>query len=132
MTGIAPSAAGCTFGAAGRIHSPRMKPTDPLAGITRKDISACPFCGAKERSAVDTFPTTTKGVFRHAVTCSRCGAQGPLTETELEALKGWEARLPPLTTNDIENSMPFLERSDYRGGRIGDPRYWHSAPAKKP
>ncbi len=109
-----------------------MNPTDPPAKIRKLDISACPFCGAKERSTVDTFPTTTKGVYRHAVACSRCGAQGPSTETENEALKGWEARLPPLTTNDIENFMPFLERSNYRGSRIGDPRYWHDGPAEKP
>lgn len=101
-----------------------MKDTHSIGGFTRQNISACPFCGAIERAAVDSFQTTSKGVFRHAVVCSRCGAQGPISETEVEAFESWGARLSPLAAGNIENSMPFRERLDYRGSRVGDPRYW--------
>ena len=58
----------------------------------KKDFASCPFCGASENGderVQSRISSTANGSF--AVVCS-CGAAGPVTNNEKEALEAWNTR----------------------------------------
>lgn len=59
------------------------------------ELSACPFCGSETSShiyTVEDFKGDRPRLEHSYVSCEDCGVQGPVADTEMEAVAAWNER----------------------------------------
>ncbi len=77
-----------------RLRGDRPIPPNPHPlgddGVKMKELLLCPFCG------FDPFrPILDEGTSRYLVMCDGCECEGPLVETEADAIAAWNRRAVP-------------------------------------